>query len=437
MSVDINLDLSKETYPIVKCKQNDDLTLCINLYNNGSKHDIEEYTAILNVLRSNNTFVKQTGNIIISKNAMLISCMRDITRIAGLTKMELVMTSKSGKQRTTFNIKLNVIPSVITDNAEASKNVIGVIEDLDNKIMQGTVIVKEVDTKKSEVINTLNEFKTNTITEFNDTKKELNKTTIAELNDVEKKLVGELNSAKDTLKKDITQDINKEKNEAIECLNKYNVKEVNDKVDSISNNLTSIWGKMKCFLSDEYSTDIKRLSVGFLSRFEIGGLTILKDGKLESFGEAEGNKIILQTKININGDVDIDRLEIQLEEPLRSIRYGGNDYISGDGILHIECGVRKYQNGDENNKEVITDKANTVYTLDKPIKKPLNKLLFLNAISGCKLYCENKMEPDDISAWYSTSFYHGVFTIGDSVAKLRDLIVKQDEEIQLLKQQIK
>lgn len=423
MSVDINLDLSKETYPIVKCKQNDDLTLCINLYNNGSKYDIEEYTVILNVLRSNNTFVKQTGNIIISKNAMLISCMRDITRIAGLTKMELVMTSKNNKQRTTFNINLNVIPSVITDNAQASKNVIGVIEDLDNKIIQGESIVKDVDNKKNEVLNSFNLFKTNTI---------------AELNDVEKNILGELNSAKDTLKKDlitdITKDINKEKSEAIECLNKYNVKEVNDKVDSISNNLSSTWSIMKCFLEEEHITDIKRLSVGFLSKFEIDGLTILKDGKLESFGEAEGNKIILQTKLN---DGDIDRLEIQLKEPLRSVGYNTRDYISKNGILHIECGVRKYQNGDENNKEVITDKVNTVYKLDKPIEKTLNKPLFLNAISGCKLYCENKMEPESIGAWYSTSFYHGVFNIADSVSKLRDLIVKQDEEIQLLKQQIK
>lgn len=436
--MDINLDLSKETYASLKCKQNDDLTLFINVYNNGSKYDIEDSTVILNVLRSNNTFVKQTGNIIISKNSMLINCIRDVTRVAGLVKMELVMTSKNNKQRTTFNINLNVIPSVITDNAQASKNVIGVIEDLDNKIMQGAVIVKDVDNKKNEAINKLNEFKTNTITEFNDTKKELNKTTIVELNDVEKKLVGELTSAKDTLKKDlikdITKDINKEKSEAIECLNKYNVKEVNDKVDSISNNLSSTWSIMKCFLEEEHITDIKRLSVGFLSKFEIDGLTILKDGKLESFGEAEGNKIILQTKLN---DGDIDRLEIQLKEPLRSVGYNTRDYISKNGILHIECGVRKYQNGDENNKEVITDKVNTVYKLDKPIEKTLNKPLFLNAISGCKLYCENKMEPESIGAWYSTSFYHGVFNIADSVSKLRDLIVKQDEEIQLLKQQIK
>ena len=30
-------------------------------------------------------------------------------------------------------------------------------------------------------------------------------------------------------------------------------------------------------------------------------------------------------------------------------------------------GIRKYQEGDEKNKDVITDKINTVYVLDKPV----------------------------------------------------------------------
>ncbi|WP_415321815.1 BppU family phage baseplate upper protein [Clostridium perfringens] len=64
-----------------------------------------------------------------------------------------------------------------------------------------------------------------------------------------------------------------------------------------------------------------------------------------------------------------DKKDILIKEPLRSkgdicdLLYEDNGQVKIDRYV----GIRKYQEGDENNKEVITDKINTVYILDKPV----------------------------------------------------------------------
>ena len=63
-----------------------------------------------------------------------------------------------------------------------------------------------------------------------------------------------------------------------------------------------------------------------------------------------------------------DKKDILIKEPLRSkgdvydLLYEDNGQVKIDRCV----GVRKYQEGDEKNKDVITDKINTVYILDKP-----------------------------------------------------------------------
>lgn len=70
-----------------------------------------------------------------------------------------------------------------------------------------------------------------------------------------------------------------------------------------------------------------------------------------------------------NGDYREDKKDILIKEPLRSkddkcdILYEDNGQVKIDRYV----GIRKYQEGDEKNKDVITDKINTVYILDKPV----------------------------------------------------------------------
>lgn len=75
--------------------------------------------------------------------------------------------------------------------------------------------------------------------------------------------------------------------------------------------------------------------------------------------------------LNINTYIEkkTDKKDILIKEPLRSkddicdLLYEDNGQVKIDRYI----GVRKYQEGDEKNKDVITDKINTVYILDKPV----------------------------------------------------------------------
>lgn len=64
-----------------------------------------------------------------------------------------------------------------------------------------------------------------------------------------------------------------------------------------------------------------------------------------------------------------DKKDILIKEPLRSkddicdLLYEDNGQVKIDRYV----GIRKYQEGDERNKDVLTDKINTVYILDKPV----------------------------------------------------------------------
>lgn len=64
-----------------------------------------------------------------------------------------------------------------------------------------------------------------------------------------------------------------------------------------------------------------------------------------------------------------DKKDILIKKPLRSkddicdLLYEDNGQVKIDRYV----GIRKYQEGDEKNKDVITDKINTVYILDKPV----------------------------------------------------------------------
>ncbi|MBO3333485.1 BppU family phage baseplate upper protein [Clostridium perfringens] len=60
-----------------------------------------------------------------------------------------------------------------------------------------------------------------------------------------------------------------------------------------------------------------------------------------------------------------DKKDILIKEPLRE----GDIMYEDNGKVKIDrnVGIRKYQEGDEKNKDVTTDKINTVYILDKPV----------------------------------------------------------------------
>ncbi len=128
------------TVIIQSCKQYDDITLDLSLYNNGNILDLTQYTIDLRVLKPDNTFVIQTNNIIKTTNNVKIECMRDITRVSGKVKCELRLVNSETKQKTSFDFIIPIKPSVINENSVESGNIVSIIEELNKTIDTGNAL---------------------------------------------------------------------------------------------------------------------------------------------------------------------------------------------------------------------------------------------------------------------------------------------------------
>lgn len=145
--IEVNLDTSKELYEVFKCKQNDDLTLIANIYENGAAKDLTNCSIVVQAKKSDNTYVIQNADITKSNNTFTTELVRDFTRAPGETKIEVVLV-ESGKQNTTFSFCLEVIGSVIR-GAEESKDLITSLE-----VMQDAVVeMGKISDETKELIN--------------------------------------------------------------------------------------------------------------------------------------------------------------------------------------------------------------------------------------------------------------------------------------------
>ena len=157
--ISINLDTAKENYLVAKCKQNDDLILEAFIYENGLELDLASKTITIQALKSDNTYIIQNTEITKSKNKFTANLVKDFTRIAGKTEIEIVLT-ESSKQNTTFSFSLEVVGSVIK-GAVQSSNTVTILEELDNKTELARQVKEETEqliesggaAKKEDIIN--------------------------------------------------------------------------------------------------------------------------------------------------------------------------------------------------------------------------------------------------------------------------------------------
>lgn len=130
--ISINLDIRKDFNTVIKCKQNDDLPLEVNLFANGEPVDLTNKEIIINGTKDDNTYVKQNTGITKKNNIFNVDYLdRDFTRVPGTTKTEVVLL-ENGKQDTTFTFYLAIQASVLK-GAVQSSNTITILEELDNK----------------------------------------------------------------------------------------------------------------------------------------------------------------------------------------------------------------------------------------------------------------------------------------------------------------
>lgn len=157
----VNLDTSKELYGVFKCKQNDDLTLEANTYENGASKDLTNCSIVVQAKKADNTYIIQNTDITKDKNKFIANLVRDFTRVAGKTEIEVVLM-ESGKQNTTFSFCLEVVESVIK-GAEESKDLITSLEVMQDavvemgKISEGTKeLIKNSGAASKEEMNKVN-----------------------------------------------------------------------------------------------------------------------------------------------------------------------------------------------------------------------------------------------------------------------------------------
>lgn len=142
--ISINLDIRKDFNTVIKCKQNDDLPLEVNLFANGEPVDLTNKEIIINGTKDDNTYVKQNTGITKKNNIFNVDYLdRDFTRVPGTTKTEVVLL-ENGKQDTTFTFYLAIQPSVLKGAVESS-NTITILEALDNKILEAGQVKEETE----------------------------------------------------------------------------------------------------------------------------------------------------------------------------------------------------------------------------------------------------------------------------------------------------
>lgn len=132
--IQTKIDVYRQNYTCLKCKQNDDIVLEITLLENGTPYLINDKFIDLNWVKSDNTFVKiDSTKINTINNVIIINLPKDCTRAIGESRFELEITDNNSKQLSTFPLSIDVIGSVI-GGTEASKNLLTVIEELKEMI---------------------------------------------------------------------------------------------------------------------------------------------------------------------------------------------------------------------------------------------------------------------------------------------------------------
>lgn len=139
----VNLDTSKEVFLNSKCKQNDDLILECNIFENGLTKDLTNCSIVIQALKADKTYIIQNTDITKNKNNFIANLVRDFTRVSGETEIEIVLT-ESSKQNTTFSFCLEVVGSVIRGAVE-SKNTVTILENLQDKIEEAGVVKQETE----------------------------------------------------------------------------------------------------------------------------------------------------------------------------------------------------------------------------------------------------------------------------------------------------
>lgn len=159
----IYLDLKKNEYVEIECKQLDDLILNLVVSDNGKILDLTNYKIQFNIKRPNNTYILQTENIVKNANGeVTVVCKKETTSFHGIAECELTLKTENNKQITSFNIYINIKQSVVDGINDSSAIIVTVLEQFENNINLATeknVLIQSdilnAENKRQELITTI------------------------------------------------------------------------------------------------------------------------------------------------------------------------------------------------------------------------------------------------------------------------------------------
>ena len=159
----IYLDLKKNEYIEIECKQLDDLILNLVVSDNGKILDLTNYKIQFNIKRPNNTYILQTENIVKNANGeVTVVCKKETTSFHGIAECELTLKTENNKQITSFNIYINIKQSVVDGINDSSAIIVTVLEQFENNINLATeknVLIQSdilnAENKRQELITTI------------------------------------------------------------------------------------------------------------------------------------------------------------------------------------------------------------------------------------------------------------------------------------------
>lgn len=142
--IKVDLDTNRDNFILKKCKQNDNLELIANIYEDGLKLDLTNYVVGINAIKADGKYRVQNTDIVKNDNQIKAKLDRDYTRAPGMTLIEVIL--RDGEDfNTTFNINLEVHPSVTYNAVKESDNTVTILEDLQDKTTNATLVRDELD----------------------------------------------------------------------------------------------------------------------------------------------------------------------------------------------------------------------------------------------------------------------------------------------------
>ncbi len=133
-----SLDLKQNLNIVATCKQFDNLNLALSIYDNSVQADLSGYTVRLRAMKAGKVpLIQQYLGIEINNNEVNIEADEQLTAVSGKTLVELQFINIStSKKKATFNLVLNVVPSILEVDASISKATYTLLQELENKMDQ-------------------------------------------------------------------------------------------------------------------------------------------------------------------------------------------------------------------------------------------------------------------------------------------------------------